>query len=108
MQYSSLGDEPMDILDAIRQYFGTPLVSYLNDLRIDTLIVAGSTTSGCVRATVTDAFSYNFRVVIPEECVFDRSPASHAMSLHDMGAKYAHVLPLAEVVAWVEQYRQQG
>ena len=55
-------------------FFGTPLVSHLIDLRADTLFVTGCTTSGCVRASVTDAFAYNFKVVVPEECVYDRSP----------------------------------
>ena len=54
-------------------FFGTPLASYLIDLGVDTLVVTGCTTSGCVRGTVVDAFAYNFRVVVPEECVYDRS-----------------------------------
>jgi maleamate amidohydrolase len=75
-------------------FFGTPLMSYLHELQVDTLLVAGTTTSGCVRATVVDAFSYNFKVVIVEECVFDRGQASHKVNLFDMQAKYADVVPL--------------
>ncbi|MEM1431338.1 MAG: isochorismatase family protein [Pseudomonadota bacterium] len=80
-------------------FFGTPLTSHLIDLGVDTLIVTGCTTSGCVRASVTDAFALNFRVVVPEECVYDRAPTSHAVNLWDMNAKYADVLPAAQVAA---------
>ncbi len=79
-------------------FFGTPLVSHLIDLRADTLFVTGCTTSGCVRASVTDAFAYNFKVVVPEECVYDRSPTSHAVNLWDMNAKYADVMPVAQAI----------
>jgi nicotinamidase-related amidase len=79
-------------------FFGTPLASHLIDLRLDTLFVTGCTTSGCVRSTVADAFSYNFSVVVPEECVYDRSPTSHAVNLWDMNAKYADVMPLADAL----------
>ena len=80
-------------------FFGTPLVSHLIDLGVDTLFVTGCTTRGCVRASVADAFAYNFSVVVPEECVYDRSPTSHAVNLWDMNAKYADVMPLAEAIA---------
>ncbi len=83
-------------------FFGTPLASYLVDLDIDTLLVTGCTTSGCVRGTVVDAFAYNFRVVVPEECVYDRSAVSHAVNLFDMASKYADVMPLAGVMAQIE------
>lgn len=79
-------------------FFGTPLASHLIDLRADTLVVTGCTTSGCVRGTVVDAFAYNFRVLIPEECVYDRGPTSHAVNLFDMASKYADVAPLADVL----------
>ncbi|MHA1527844.1 MAG: isochorismatase family protein [Alphaproteobacteria bacterium] len=80
-------------------FFGTPLVSHLIDLGVDTLFVTGCTTSGCVRSSVTDAFAYNFSVVVPEECVYDRSPTSHAVNLWDMNAKYADVMPVADAIA---------
>jgi maleamate amidohydrolase len=76
-------------------FFGTPLVSYLNELDIDTVIVTGTTTSGCVRASVVDAASYNYYVGIVEECCFDRFDISHRVSLMDMHAKYGQVLSLA-------------
>ncbi len=84
-------------------FFGTPLVSHLIDLGVDTLFVTGCTTSGCVRSSVTDAFAYNFKVVVPEECVYDRSPTSHAVNLWDMNAKYADVMPVAEAMGVLEK-----
>jgi nicotinamidase-related amidase len=68
-------------------------------LGADSLIVCGTTTSGCVRASVIDAFSDNYRVTIAEECCFDRAQSSHAINLMDMQAKYADVRPTAEVAA---------
>ena len=79
-------------------FFATPLVSHLIDLGVDTLVVTGCTTSGCVRCSVVDAFSYNFRVVVPSDCVYDRSATSHAVNLFDMASKYADVAPAAEVI----------
>jgi len=82
-------------------FHGTPLLGYLVELGIDTLIVTGTTTSGCVRAAVVDAFSQNFKITIVEECTFDRFESSHAMSLFDMNAKYCDVSPLADVTAYL-------
>jgi len=80
-------------------FWGTPLAAHLNHLGVDTLLVAGESTSGCVRATVVDGCSYRFRVIVVEECVFDRHEAAHAINLFDMHSKYADVLPLDEVEA---------
>jgi len=80
-------------------FFSTPLQSYLTLLKADTLVVAGCTTSGCVRATVVDAFSANYRVAVVEDACFDRSQTSHAVSLMDMHAKYSDVMHSAEVLA---------
>jgi len=79
-------------------FFGTPLVSHLIDLQADTLVVTGCTTSGCVRSSVVDAFSLNFRVLVPEDAVYDRSSVSHAVNLFDMAEKYADVAPGAEIL----------
>ncbi|XXK33834.1 isochorismatase family protein [Rhodobacteraceae bacterium nBUS_22] len=83
-------------------FFGTPLVSHLVDLGVDTLIVTGCTTSGCVRSSVTDAFAYNFKVLVPDDAVYDRSPTSHAVNLWDMNAKYADVYPSTRILKLVE------
>jgi len=80
-------------------FHGTPLTSYLHLLEVDSLFVCGTTTSGCVRASVVDAFSENYRVTIAEEGCFDRFVISHAVNLMDMNAKYADVVSTAEIVA---------
>lgn len=82
-------------------FWGTPLAGALNYLGVDTLIVAGESTSGCVRASVVEAAAYRYRVVVVEECVYDRHQASHAINLFDMHQKYADVLPLADVLRWI-------
>jgi nicotinamidase-related amidase len=82
-------------------FFGTPLLSYLVLLGVDSLIVTGTTTSGCVRASVLDAFSNNYRISLVEEGCFDRSQASHAINLCDMNAKYADVIKLEEAVSFI-------
>ena len=78
-------------------FFGTALTSYLVDLGVDSLVVTGCTTSGCVRATVVDAFSLNFKVTVPHDAVYDRSPTVHAVNLFDMAQKYADVTDADEV-----------
>lgn len=80
-------------------FFGTPLASYLINAGADTLVVTGCSTSGCVRGSVVDAFAYNFRVLVPDDAVYDRSATSHAVNLFDMASKYADVMPTAEAVA---------
>ena len=105
--------EPQEIADAIKPlpsevvirktkasgFFGTPLLACLRNLGVDCLLIAGVSTSGCVRATVVDAFSYNFSVFVVEECTFDRFELSHLVNLWDMQAKYADVITLKEAVA---------
>jgi nicotinamidase-related amidase len=84
-------------------FFGTSLASYLTLLGCESVIVVGTTTSGCVRATVVDAFSLNYRVILAEEGCFDRSEASHAVSLCDMHAKYADVVATAEILSYFNE-----
>ena len=74
---------------------------------VDTLLVVGESASGCVRATVVEARSLRFRVIVVEDCVYDRHEATRAMNLFDMDQKYADVLPSAQVISWIEQ-RQAG
>jgi maleamate amidohydrolase len=87
-------------------FFGTPLMSYLNFLQVDTLFVTGCTTSGCVRATVVDGYSYNFRTCVIEECVFDRSESSHTTALVDMDMKYADVISCDEAIRYLDARTQ--
>lgn len=82
-------------------FFGTPLASYFLKHGVDTLLVCGTSTSGCVRASVVDAFSYNFKVFVVEEGCFDRSPFSHLVNLFEMNAKYADVVTLAEALEYL-------
>ena len=86
-------------------FWGTPLVGHLNALHIDTIITCGESTSGCVRASVVDGSTYRFRMVVAEECVFDRHQATHAMNLFDMNQKYADVLALQEVLDYLDLWR---
>lgn len=86
-------------------FFGTPLASLLVDRNIQTLVVAGSSTSGCVRATAVDGFSHGFNVLVPEEAVFDRSSTSHAVSLFDMATRYAAVAPCQQIVTLISTNR---
>jgi nicotinamidase-related amidase len=79
-------------------FFGTALASHLVDLRADTLVMVGCATSGCIRASVVDAFSYNFRVVVPHDCVYDRGTVAHAVNLFDMSEKYADVMSAHEAI----------
>jgi nicotinamidase-related amidase len=79
-------------------FWGTPLAGQLNYLGVDTLIVAGEATSGCVRASVVDAAAFRYRVQVVEECCFDRHETTHALNLFDMHQKYADVIPLAQAL----------
>ena len=79
-------------------FFGTPLVSYLVERNVDTLVVTGATTSGCVRSTVVDAFSYNFHVAVPADAVYDRSDVVHEVNLFDMAQKYADVTATTDLI----------
>lgn len=83
-------------------FYGTPLVAHLNLMGVESLIMCGESTSGCLRASVVDAFSAGYHVVVAEECCFDRSLISHKVALFDLHHKYADVLHVDEVVAGLE------
>ncbi|MBB3042596.1 isochorismatase family protein [Nocardioides sp. LMS-CY] len=97
-EVAPLPDEVVIRKSAPSAFFGTPLVALLRQWDVDSLIVAGESTSGCVRATVVDARSHRFAVTVVEECVFDRTESTHAINLFDMDQKYADVRPLADVL----------
>jgi maleamate amidohydrolase len=84
-------------------FFGTNLAAMLMYHNVDTTVIVGMTTSGCVRATVLDAFSWNFHVLIPHEAVADRSEISHKVNLFDLHMKYADVASVADTVAYFER-----
>ncbi len=86
----------------------TNLPSLLTWHRVDTVIVTGGSTSGCVRATVVDSLSHGYRTIVPEECVADRHEGPHFANLFDMAVKYADVLPVAEVRQALLRLKQQA
>jgi maleamate amidohydrolase len=92
-------DESVLVKKYASAFFGTDLVSRLNALRVDTLVLVGCTTSGCVRATAVDAIQNGFRPMIVREAVGDRDPAAHEQSLLDLQAKYADVVSADSVLA---------
>ncbi len=101
-----LNQEPGDLVITKKYasgFFGTYLASTLTMQSVDTAIVTGCTTSGCVRATVMDALANGFRPIVPIECVGDRAQEPHQANLFDIGAKYGDVMPLQEVLAYLEQ-----
>ncbi len=83
-------------------FFGTPLAAALTALGVDTLLLTGCSTSGCIRASAVDGMQHGFRVIVPRECVGDRHPAPHEANLFDIHAKYGDVVSKAEVMAYLE------
>jgi maleamate amidohydrolase len=86
--------------NAPSMFFQTPLITFLVKQQVDTVVVTGCTTSGCVRATIVDAFSYGFRVLVAEDCCGDVDEAQHRSNLADVGRRYASVSTAAEVEAY--------
>jgi len=85
-------------------FFETPLNSFLNFHKIDTVVVTGGSTSGCVRATAVDALSHGYRAIVPIECVADKHESFHFANLTDLLIKYADVVDVAQVYDWLENY----
>jgi nicotinamidase-related amidase len=79
------------------------MVSFLNGLRVDSILMTGGTTSGCVRATVVDAITRNYNVALIEDCVFDRIETSHKIALFDLWMKYCDVISLEEAFEYLEK-----
>jgi maleamate amidohydrolase len=95
-------DESVDLVYTKRMpsaFFETPLASYLTWHKIDTLVITGGSTSGCVRATAVDSLSHGYRTIVPIECVADKHESYHFANLTDLQLKYADVVPVSEVVA---------
>ena len=102
--YPELAPAPEDIVlwkSKPSAFFGTDMQAVLVHYKIDTLIVTGMVTSGCVRATAVDAFNLNYSVIVPEECVADRGQVSHKVSLFDIHCKYGDVMKLADVTDYI-------
>ncbi|MBT3169931.1 MAG: isochorismatase family protein [Rhodospirillaceae bacterium] len=99
-----IAPEPGDLVITKKKpssFFGTPLLPYLIERNIDTLIITGGSTCNCVRATVFDAFSYNFRAIVPSDAVFDRMPISQAINLFDMNRCSADVVETSDVLEYL-------
>ena len=88
-------------------FWGTPLVAHLNFLGVDTVLTCGESTSGCVRASVVDGTTNRLRMIVAEDCVFDRHEACPAINLFDMNQKYADVLPLDEILKYLDAWRAE-
>jgi maleamate amidohydrolase len=92
-------EEPLWTKKGASAFFGTALAAALATAAVDTVIVAGCTTSGCIRASVVDACQHGFRTIVVREAVCDRAPGPHEANLFDMDAKYADVVALDEALA---------
>jgi maleamate amidohydrolase len=109
---SILSPEPGDVVVVKKKpsaFHGTPLLGYLLDRAIDTVVITGGSTSNCVRATAVDAASYNLRTIIAEDCVFDRFEVSHRVALFDLDRQYGDVVPADELIAaWSRRHDARG
>jgi maleamate amidohydrolase len=96
------GDEPVVLKKGASAFFGTNLASILVAQGVDTVVLCGATTSGCIRATAIDLLQYGFPTLVPRECVGDRAEAPHEANLFDIQAKYADVVTAEEALAYLE------
>jgi maleamate amidohydrolase len=94
-------NEPVVVKKGASGFFGTNLAAILISMRVDSVILCGATTSGCIRATAIDLAQHGFPAVLPRECVGDRAQAPHENNLFDIHAKYADVMALDEVLEYV-------
>jgi maleamate amidohydrolase len=107
---AELAPEPGELViykERASGFFGTPLVAHLRMMGVDSLIICGESTSGCVRASTVDAYSYGFHNVLVEECTYDRSMLSHKVNLFDLHHKYADVMHVEEVIAHLDGLARQ-
>ena len=100
-----LPTEPIIKKTKASAFLFTPLAAMLHNMQVDALVVVGTSTSGCVRATVVDGLSYKYNVFVVEECTFDRFELSHLVSLWDMNAKYADVISIEEALDYIGRLR---
>jgi nicotinamidase-related amidase len=102
-EIAPIDGEEVVVKDKPSAFFGTDLAERLRSRGVRDLLVVGGTTSGCVRASVVDAFSHGFAVGVVADCVFDRGTTSHAVNLFDMDQKYADVLGLPEALRVIQE-----
>ena len=104
-ELAPMADELVIYKERASAFFGTPLIAHLRRLGVESLIICGESTSGCVRASTVDAYSYGFHNVVVEECTYDRSLLSHKVNLFDLHHKYADVMHVDEVIAHLDALR---
>jgi nicotinamidase-related amidase len=95
-------DEPVIVKKGASAFFGTNLASILVNERVDTVVLCGATTSGCIRASAIDLLQYGFPTLVPRECVGDRAQGPHEANLFDIQAKYADVIDLSDALEYLE------
>jgi maleamate amidohydrolase len=86
-------------------FFQTPAAAYFNKEKVDTVIVTGCVTSGCVRASIIDSFQWGFRTIVPEDCVGDHDEEPHRQNLRDVERRYCDVTNADDTISWLEQWR---
>lgn len=89
-------------------FFNTGVSDYFTKERVDTVIVTGCNTSGCIRASAIDSFSYRYRTIVPEDCVGDIEEGPHRDNLRDLGRRYVDVSDLATVLGWLDAWRSRN
>lgn len=99
-------DETIILKKGASAFFGTNLSAILATQKIDTVILCGATTSGCIRATAVDLLQYGYPALVPRECVGDRATEPHEANLIDIQAKYGDVVPVGDAIAYLEQSGQ--
>ena len=98
--------DPVIVKHGASAFHGTNLAGLLCGAGVDTVVVTGATTSGCVRATVVDAVQSGFNVLVPRDCCADRAAAPHDANLYDMDQKYADVTDAADILGWLQGLRR--
>jgi len=101
-------DETVIVKKGASGFFGTNLASILLTQGVDSVVLCGATTSGCIRATAVDLLQYGWPTLVPRECVGDRAQAPHDANLFDIQAKYADVVSVEDAVAYVESVAQSA
>lgn len=89
-------------------FFDTSVQSFMTKERVDTMIVTGCVTSGCVRASIIDAFSYGYRTMVPEDCVGDHDEAPHLANLEDVRRRYADIVMADDCIDYIEDWRKRN
>jgi maleamate amidohydrolase len=101
-------DETVILKKGASAFFGTNLAAILATQRVDTVVLCGATTSGCIRATAIDLLQYGYPTLVPRECVGDRAPEPHEANLVDIQAKYGDVISVEEAVAYLDKVGREA